>query len=65
MKSSGLSLRQVVSSVLAAGFGVQSAENRQRDFEQGRALQFVIVGVVFTALFVGSLLLLVNVVAGM
>ncbi len=44
-----LTLVQVGSSVLAAGFGVQSKENKQRDFTRGKPIQFVIVGIFFTA----------------
>ena len=55
-------LRQTVASVLAAAFGVQSSANRQRDFKQGKALNFIIAGVVFTALFVLTLVLVVRLV---
>ena len=44
-----LSLLQVGASVLAAGFGVQSKENKQRDFTRGKPIQFIIVGIFFTA----------------
>ncbi len=43
---------QVVASVLAAFFGVQSQKNRERDFSRGDPLIFIAVGVVLTALFV-------------
>jgi hypothetical protein len=45
-------LVQVVASVLAAFFGVQSEQNRQRDFAGGNPLVFIVVGLVLTALFV-------------
>lgn len=44
----------VISSVFAAGLGVQSSKNRERDFKQGRAGVFIAAGVVFTLLFVGA-----------
>jgi hypothetical protein len=44
---------QVVSSVFAAGLGVQSSKNRERDFKQGRAGVFIAAGLIFTVLFVG------------
>jgi hypothetical protein len=53
---------RVVGSVLAAGFGVQSAKNRERDFKDGKFMTFVIAGLVFTALFVASVYLVVTVV---
>jgi len=47
-----LSLWQVLLSVLAAAFGVQSGKNRQRDFSRGKPLHFVAIGLLATALFV-------------
>ncbi len=44
---------QVMSSVFAAGLGVQSSKNRERDFKQGRFGVFIAAGVIFTVLFVG------------
>lgn len=43
---------QVVGSVIAAAFGVQSRKNRERDFGYGRAAPFVVAGIIFTTLFV-------------
>lgn len=43
---------QVALSVLAAGFGVQSSKNRERDFKQGNAITFVVVGLIATIFFV-------------
>jgi hypothetical protein len=42
----------VVKSILAAGIGVQSEKNRQRDFEKGNPLVFIIGGIIFTVLFI-------------
>jgi len=50
--NSPLSFWQVLLSVLAAAFGVQSGKNRQRDFSRGRPLHFVVIGLLATALFV-------------
>lgn len=55
-------LKETAGSVLAAAFGVQSSKNRQRDFSRGRARNFIIGGVVFTALFVLALVLVVKLV---
>jgi hypothetical protein len=46
------SMLSVVKSILAAGIGVQSEKNRQRDFEKGNPLVFIIGGIVFTLLFI-------------
>jgi hypothetical protein len=43
---------QVTKSVLAAGFGVQSNENRERDFKYGKPGQFIIIGLIITVLFI-------------
>ena len=47
-----LKLAQEIGSVLAAFFGVQSRKNRERDFAQGKAGRFLVLGIVFTLLFV-------------
>jgi hypothetical protein len=53
---------QVVSSTVAAAFGVQSSRNRERDFAAGKPSHFIIAGIVFTVLFVLGMILLVNLV---
>jgi len=51
--SSGrLSLLQMLSSVAASFFGVQSSRNRERDFSRGRAVHFVVLGLIMTTVFV-------------
>lgn len=45
---------QVVASVFAAGLGVQSSKNRERDFKQGKAGIFIVAGLSFTLLFIGA-----------
>ena len=53
-------LWQVIASVNAAFFGVQSRKNRERDFTRGKASHYIIVGVIMTALLVGVLVLIVK-----
>ncbi len=48
----GLGLRQMLGSVLAAAFGVQSSKNRERDFARGSVRRFAVLGVIATAAFV-------------
>jgi hypothetical protein len=60
--SESLSLWQVISSTLAAAFGVQSSRNRQRDFSRGKASHFIVAGIAFTVLLVLGLILIVNLV---
>lgn len=59
-----LTLLELASSCLAAAFGVQSQANKRRDFTRGKPLQFVVIGVSFTALFLLSLLVIVKLVIG-
>lgn len=59
-KSPGL--LQVVASVLAAGFGVQSSKNQERDFKHGKARVFIISGIIFTLLFMGTVFTVVKMV---
>ena len=54
------SLWQVVVSVLASAFGVQSHANYQRDFSQTSGVPFIVVGIVLVVLLVLGLVLLVN-----
>ena len=61
----GLSLWQIISSTIAAALGVQSSENRNRDFKQGKPTQFIIAGIVFTFAFVIGMILLVRMVLGL
>jgi hypothetical protein len=53
---------QVISSVFAAGLGVQSSRNRERDFNQGRAGVFIAAGIIFTLLFIGLMVTIVQLV---
>ena len=48
----GLTFWQVLSSTMAAAFGVQSSKNRKRDFTHGKPSQFILMGIGFTAVFV-------------
>lgn len=56
------SFLQVVSSILSAAIGVQSTENRERDFTSGSAKAYIIGGVIFTALFVLAIITVVKMV---
>lgn len=48
----GPGILQVIGSVLAAMFGVQSRRNQERDFGSGRAAPYIIAGVIMTVVFV-------------
>lgn len=53
---------QVVKSVLAAGLGVQSSKNRERDFNRGRAGIFIAAGIIFTLVFIATVVTVVQLV---
>lgn len=55
-------LLQMMHSVLAAAFGVQSGKNRARDFTHGKPSHFVILGIVFTVIFALTLFGIVKLV---
>lgn len=58
----GLTVWQIVKSVGAAFFGVQTPEARERDFQHGNPLAFIVAGIVGTAIFVLILVIVVNLV---
>jgi Protein of unknown function (DUF2970) len=55
-----LTLLQIVGSTIAAALGVQSSRNRQRDFAAGRPAHFIVAGIVFTVLFVVTMVFVVR-----
>lgn len=57
------SLLHVIKSVIAAGIGVQSNKNRKRDFEHGSLPNYLIVGFIFTVLFVLTLVFIASTVS--
>ena len=61
MKEENVTFLQMVLSVLAAFFGVQSSKNRERDFKKGNAKHFIMVGVFMTFVWYGTIYLIVNV----
>ena len=59
-KTNKPSLLDIVKSVAASAFGVQSAKNRERDFQQQSIVPYIVVGVVFVLLFIAGLIVLVS-----
>lgn len=51
---------EAIGSALSAFIGVQSNAKRERDFGRNHPGRFILAGVVMTAAFVGSLMLLVH-----
>lgn len=52
----------VIKSTLMSFFGVQKESVRQRDFEHGRPLHFIVTGIVLTLLFIAILVGIVKIV---
>jgi hypothetical protein len=57
-----LTLLQVMGSVFAASFGVQSRETKVRDFNRGKPVHFIIAGLAFTVMFLVTLVTVVNLI---
>jgi len=57
-----LSFWQLLKSTLSAFIGVQSNANRERDFSQGKISQFVLMGILFGAVFVLTIIGVVQLV---
>jgi len=57
-----VSIMQVIGSILASFYGVQSSKNRKRDFQSGKARTFIAVGVLMTALWYLAIYLVVTLV---
>ncbi|MBX8546202.1 DUF2970 domain-containing protein [Pseudomonas cichorii] len=53
---------QMLHSVMAAAFGVQSNRNRQRDFTHGKPSHFLLLGLLFTVFFALTLFGIVQLV---
>ena len=51
----------VVGSILAAAVGVQSNKNREKDFENQTIMPYIIGGVVFTVIFIATLVGVANI----
>ena len=52
----------LIKSILAAAIGVQSNKNRERDFQEGSPLAFIIGGFVFALLFIATVATVVGLV---
>lgn len=63
-KNDSIGFLAVALSVMAAFFGVQSRQNKERDFTQGNHKIFIIGGAIFTLLFIATLFVIVQLVTG-
>ena len=56
------STADLLKSTLSAAIGVQSNANREKDFKHGNIKTFVFAGIVFTVIFIGTVITIVNMV---
>ena len=61
----GIGLPDLLLSILAALFGIQSNSNRQKDFSRGTPAQFIIAGIFGAAVLITLVLLLIKLVLGL
>jgi hypothetical protein len=62
MKDDKPGLMEVVLSVSAAALGVQNSKNQERDFTNGSPLVFIVAGLIFTIIFVVTIVTIVHLV---
>ncbi len=55
-ETEGIGFVNVMKSVFAAFFGVQSNKNRERDFSSGKFVHFLIAGIILLLLFMAAVL---------
>lgn len=53
---------RIIQSTLAAAIGVQSKKNREHDFQEGNAGTFIAAGIIFTVLFITTVMTVVQLV---
>ncbi len=61
-KPKGPSTLHLVKTAFAAAVGVNSEKNRQEDFAQSSIVPYIIAGVIFTACFILTLVIIVSLV---
>lgn len=59
-----LTLLQILQSTMAGAIGVQSSRNRERDFSAGNIWVYIAAGIIFTALFIFTVMTVVKLVLG-
>lgn len=57
-----MSFLRAMKSVIQASFGVQSQENREHDFSRGKLWVFIVAALIFTAVFVLTIVTVVSMV---
>lgn len=62
MSDKSPSMADTFKSVAAAFFGVQSDKNREKDFTQGKLINFIVVGIISVVIFIAILIFIVSLV---
>lgn len=57
-----ITILQVIGSILASFYGVQSSKSRKRDFQHGKAKTFIAVGILMTGVWYLTIYLIVTLV---
>ncbi len=60
MKDDKLGFMEIVLSVFAAALGVQNSKNQERDFKNGSPVAFIVAGLIFTIIFVVTIVTIVS-----
>lgn len=55
---------QVIQSVLAAFMGIQSKSNREHDFTKGSVINYIVVGIALTIIFILTLIFIIKLIIG-
>jgi len=61
-KKNKVTVLTIIGSLFAGWFGVQTNENRERDFTHGKFSTFIVAAIIFVILFVLFIVVVVNVV---
>ncbi len=61
-KDINITFFQLLKSTMSAFIGVQSNENRERDFKHGKISHFIGIGLLFGLLFIGTIVTIVQIV---
>jgi len=54
--------KDILRSVLSAAIGIQSRKNQERDFKHGKARVYIIAGIIYTMIFIGTVFSIVTLV---
>lgn len=63
-KTTKPSIWWLIKTTLAAFVGVQTNANREQDFSQSSPLPYIVMGIIFTVVFLGTLMMVANYAIG-